>query len=250
VGHLARLALEDAVGSIENVMSMTVAALDRPSLLSRLGVREGQRRFVAFLNAYERGVSRVHDGGRAVEFEFAANGNYREWKRFDSELLQSVRHLISQTRFFFISDAVETNIWKDGVRHYLHETEELLSTKPKRASGRFQIRSDTIEISDTYNIQKVEEIGEGTLKISWTGEFLSRDEFLGPDYGVIATQTHNCNIDVIEKTPRYSVIVIRPRGGFPMEFVIDAQGEESASQYMWYSTAGPHFMPRKRSMHP
>lgn len=99
IGGLACLALEDSVRTIENLESTTVVAFERPSLLSRLGVRGGQRRFVAFLNAYERGVYRLRDAGLAVEFEFSANGNFREWKRFDSELLSSVRQLISQSRF-------------------------------------------------------------------------------------------------------------------------------------------------------
>ena len=74
IGRLACLALEDSVGTIENLKSATLAAL-RPSLLSRLEVRDSQRRFVAFLNAYERGVYRLRDAGLAVDFEFAANGN-------------------------------------------------------------------------------------------------------------------------------------------------------------------------------
>lgn len=119
IGRLACLALEDSIGAIENLKSMTLAAFEHPSLLSRLGVRDGQRRFVAFLNAYERGAYRFRDGGLAVEFEFSANGNFREWKRFDSELLSSVRQLISQTRFSFVRQALENSIWKDGVRNYL-----------------------------------------------------------------------------------------------------------------------------------
>ncbi len=119
IGRLACLALEDSMGAIENLKSRTVAAFERPSLLSRLGVRDGQRRFVAFLNAYERGVYRLRDGGLAVEFEFSGNGNYREWKRFDSELLSSVRQLISRTRLSFVRQALENSIWKDGVRNYL-----------------------------------------------------------------------------------------------------------------------------------
>ena len=54
IGRLACLALEDSVGVIENLKSTTVATFERASLLGRLGVRSGQRRFVAFLNAYER----------------------------------------------------------------------------------------------------------------------------------------------------------------------------------------------------
>jgi hypothetical protein len=118
-GELAYLALEDSLGSIESLMSATVAAFEHPSLLSRLCIRDGQRRFVAFLNAYERGVYRLRDAGLAVKFDFSANGNFREWKRFDSELLSSVRGLISQTRFSSIRRGLENSIWKDGVRNYL-----------------------------------------------------------------------------------------------------------------------------------
>jgi hypothetical protein len=100
-------------------MSATVAAFERPSLLSGLDVRDGQRRFVAFLNAYERGVSRLRDAGSAVGFDFSANGNFQAWKRFDSELLSSVRRLIIQTRFSSIRRGLENSIWKDGVRNYL-----------------------------------------------------------------------------------------------------------------------------------
>lgn len=119
IGPLACLALEDSVGTIENLKSKTVATFDRRSLLSRLRVQDGQRRFVAFLNAYERAVYRLRDAGLAVEFEFSANGNFREWQRFDSELLSSVRQLISQSRFSSVRQALENSIWKDGVRNYL-----------------------------------------------------------------------------------------------------------------------------------
>ena len=119
IGRLASLALEDSLGTIENLKSTTIATFERPSLPSRLELRDGQRQFVAFLNAYERGIYRLRDAGLAVEFEFPANGNFREWKRLDSELLSSVRQLISQTRFSSVRQALENSIWKDGVRNHL-----------------------------------------------------------------------------------------------------------------------------------
>jgi len=134
---------------------------------------------------------------------------------------------INATVFLSVLGLLFVQMWRES------RIQPLPTTKPKRASARFEITSSTIGISDIHNINRIEEIGNGTLRISWTGEFLTRDEFLGPDYEIMATQTRDCNIDVIEKTPQNAVISIRPWRGHvePMEFVIHAQGEESYSQF-------------------
>lgn len=106
-----------------------------------------------------------------------------------------------------------------------HTTEPLTNVRAKRASVRFQITSSGITISDMRNISRVEEIVNGTLRLNWTGEFLN------PDYEIMAAQTRNCSIDVIEKTPGNAVISIRQWQSGAMEFVIHAQGEESSTHF-------------------
>lgn len=105
------------------------------------------------------------------------------------------------------------------------EIEPMVGLSAKRTSVRFQITSSGIIISDMRNISRVEEIVNGTLRLNWTGEFLN------PDYEIMAAQSRNCSIDVIEKTPANAVISIRQWQSGPMEFVIHAQGEESSTHF-------------------
>ena len=106
---------------MQQLREESVQVLEKQSGLSQFRVREGQVRLLAFLNAYERAVYRLRDGGLAVNFDFEGNGNYREWKRLDTDLLSSVRDLVSQSRYSFIRGALNSSIWKDGVRHLIYK---------------------------------------------------------------------------------------------------------------------------------
>ena len=119
IGRLARLALEDATTTVEQSQIKATDAFEKRGLLKRLRVRDSQRRLAAFLNSYERAVYRLRDGGLAVAFDFSTNGNFAEWKRFDTELLSTIRRHIYQSRYSHLRDALENSIWKDGVRRYL-----------------------------------------------------------------------------------------------------------------------------------
>jgi hypothetical protein len=103
----------------------------------------------------------------------------------------------------------------------------LAVTRLKRATARLEIMNDSIRITDIHNISGIEEIDEGTLRITWTGQFLN------PDYAIMATQTGYCDVHVQEKNAGNAVISIRRRrfGGADMGFVIHAQGEESSSHF-------------------
>ncbi len=119
IGRLASLALADRRSTMQRLRGEVVQALENQRGFSGLGIGKIELRLVAFLNAYEHTVYRLRDGGQAVDFDFQSDGNYREWKRFDADLLSSVRHLISQSRYSVIRETLENSIWKDGVRHYL-----------------------------------------------------------------------------------------------------------------------------------
>jgi len=182
-------------------------------------------------------------------------------KAYGDEAYEAIRRAISGTRWmtayeFLVAHWPEINatvflsvlaflivqMWRES------RTQLATTTRPKRASGRFEITRTAINVSEIHNIRGVKEIDDGMLRIDWTGEFVSRDEFLYADYEIMATQSHNCNIDVIEKTSKYAVISIRQRAAFPMEFVINVLGEESASHAMWSTVTTTSSMGRKGSM--
>lgn len=119
VGRLAQLALEDARGNVQRCLNELIAVIEKPSLSSRLSIRLGETRLVAFLNSYERAVYRLRDAGLASNFDFQSNGNFREWKRFDTELVSGVWRLISKSRYEHVRGGLENSIWKDGIREYL-----------------------------------------------------------------------------------------------------------------------------------
>ncbi len=118
IGRLARTALEEMRSSVEGAQTRVTSTLEGRGVLARLRARESQRRFVVFLETYERSVYRLRDGASAAAYDLHSHPNFVHWKRLDTELLSGVRDLVHQSRYSYMRTALR-GFWREGVRGYL-----------------------------------------------------------------------------------------------------------------------------------
>ena len=118
IGRLAKLSLEDANKAYSSPLVVLRNAVEGRGVRFKFIHKEVENNFISVLNEYEIAVYRLRDAGNCVNFNFHENGNYKEWKRFDTELLKEVKTLISHSSAQSIRKSLVNSIWKDGARNY------------------------------------------------------------------------------------------------------------------------------------
>jgi len=59
----------------------------------------GQRLLGEYVQAYQELIHPLRDAGMACNYDFAADGNYREWKLADEALIAKLNLLLAQSRY-------------------------------------------------------------------------------------------------------------------------------------------------------